>query len=749
MGVLSRAFALGVVALVLLTLGADHVRAEAQEQIDVAFLSDPLFDEVNDPINILEADVADTVIQQWQDDLGDAMPNGTFYGPLFRTSEFEHNGEAAWFPTSDDKSEGQFTYLIFSAHFNLTPQQVMSGASEFWLRLPFAPDAVEADFGLTLAVFEGEDNSSLVTLPTTYEAPTSGRYQEIMAARPTIDGRIPDMMVQHSWWNMADNEAPTPGTSILGYDPYYEAHAAGGRLYLKCDMLLRPGTDYVISAAFRWMPQVPLRTFWATAEYPTGNTSVLNTCLVDIEGDVFTLLANRSMSLGLDMDWSFVFTQGVGQGGLFGKTINVERGSHIQLFPYTNVSLAGTQYPSFVLPFIGVDPVEVHPQIYNAHGITLASGGGWHTWEFNAAGGEGADLCTYYAPEVYVSELVATDAPEGQDWVELADVQNLREGIRIYFDDDDSPVEWHTITGIEFSDKVVYLDGGLERPMETAENGYAWAYVPVYWEYRDFVVFSSNRTLDWTEFEMESMWNVMVDLWFNDTAELTLLCYEDSRPPADWDDLEDGHYNTSLYPYARPHLFNPDGTGSVMGYEVWMSARGTSGQWSQVSTGSDGNVVRTHYFPQIIQISRAEWRLANDSAAVNEVLGLVGEAILDYMPGMGDAIDAWSAGDYLGAIRLALKATIMGLWKGLGDVWGIIYDRLSDIWQSLRKFGHWVKTALFEFFGKIWNAITEAWDTIASFWQSIKYVMAPAVMLLVIGLVSAGLQYVNPRRSGA
>jgi len=180
-----------------------------------------------------------------------------------------------------------------------------------------------------------------------------------------------------------------------------------------------------------------------------------------------------------------------------------------------------------------------------------------------------------------------------------------------------------------------------------------------------------------------------------------------------------------------------------------VSARGTDGQWAQMTTDSDGNQVYTYYFPQVIQLSRAEWRLADDAEAVQEIFDVAGEAFWDVVPFLKDSVDAWNAGDYFRGIYIALKGSIMAIWDGIGSAVGWIYDRLSDVWESLKKFGEWVYTRLANAIGKIINFINEAIDTIASFWNAFKYVIAPAVMIFVIGIVSMALNQMNPRRSGA
>lgn len=151
-----------MITLLLLTDWADVVEAETRDLI-VEFKSDPLFDEVNDPINIDNATVDDTLMGEWRRDLGSDMPNGTYYGSLFPPALFQHDLKPTYARNeSAGGQEGRFTYTMLSSHFNLSSQKIMAGASEWWVRIPVSPDSIDGYFGIVLNIFRDVDNASRV-----------------------------------------------------------------------------------------------------------------------------------------------------------------------------------------------------------------------------------------------------------------------------------------------------------------------------------------------------------------------------------------------------------------------------------------------------------------------------------------------------------------------------------------------------------------------------------------------------------
>lgn len=748
MRVRAPVIAFAFIILVLLTPWV-QVAADKSDGTMVNLTSDPQFAEVNDPINVANATGDQTVIGEWQRDLGDDMPNGTYFGSLLPPMKFQHNVAPSWWPeqverylgdmkvhTVSDADTGRFTYAMIAGAFNFSHQTIMAGATEWWVRAPIDPVSIEASGGLVVSMFEGEYNTSELELYDGYNNQASGRYYEWVSPRPTIDGKVPEIytpFTPNGDWNYLHEIAGLPMTSVWEHE---SMRMINGHLYLRMDAVLRPETSYVLAFTFRLPNQGSLYTYWSQAERPTNNTSIVKLFEVEIageddvgdEGDV-TVLDDVEMKIDLDMDFSFIFVEGIGYGGMFGKKLEVTQGSTLLVYPFFNTSRSGSQYPSFALPFISNDNVSIHPQIHQGSGSS--PGDSRHTWYFNAAGGEGSWDLYYFNPSVYGSTTLTETAKKDNASCTVTSTANLYIGQRVFLDDDDSVAEDNIVIGID-GDEVYFLYN-ITHKYSPGQNAILYFWTDAYYEYRDFILFSSNRTLDWATFDDDDRWNVAVYYTFNATSNITLLCYESDRPQVDWEDLSDTRWNMSLNPWGRPSFgdpyYTPGSRGQVawMNYEVWCSARGTTGQWTVVDTDSDGKVTYNYHFPQRIELSSAQWVIKNDTQ----------EWEYTFQEYWARAVEYWDQERYMKAIYNGARAVIQFALFDAGDmIWGWITDGVTRVIDKLKEWGNVIKTRIMEFVGWIKDIVKQAVDTILGWWSSFKYMIAPMVMIAFIGLTS-------------
>lgn len=716
--------AFGFIALILMQ---SWVVVAETESVQVDFEADPMFANINVPINIDNATVEDTVIGEWARDLGEDMPNGTYYGSLLPPALFRNNAVASWWTDDDLAEHGRFTFVTVSAHFNLTEQQIMAGASEWWVRAPFDPVSIEASAGMVLAIFADQNDTTEVTLYDGWNNGGTGRLYENTAPRPTIDGLVPDVYVPI--WPLGDFEwIQTVGKSFTMFDNQDMFRMENGHLYIRVDAVIMPSRDYVLTFAFRMPPNESLYTYWSTAETPTGRTSIVAFYEMEIadNGNV-TRLDKSEMNFSLDLDISFVFVEGVGYGGMFGKKVEVHQGTTLVVYPFLNTSRSGDQYPSFCLPFISNETVGIHPQIHQGSGSS--PGDSLHTWHFNAAGGEGSWYTYWFNPSGIITTVLAEKAQKGNMSVVVDDPTGLYVGMYIVIDDDDSPGQADVIQAIDGDE--IFISQPLLWAMELSENADLTGYADVYYDYNDFILFSSNRTLDWATFDDDDRWNVAVYLTFNNTANITLLCSDQARPSVNWSELNN-RWNSSLTPWGRPSISDPwyapnsRHTIAWMAYDVWMSGRGTDGQWAQVDTDSDGMVSYNYHFPNRIELSSGTWYLYNESDEKPFIWQELWEL----------AKENYAAGHFLKALKYGFMTVVAFLVEGGLSVYGYIKDGLHDAMRVVQRWGEMIVTRIIEFAGWIYNIVQEAIDTIAGWWSAFKYLIAPMVMILFIGLTS-------------
>ena len=385
---------------------------------DVDYKVDPLLAGIANVTNLGDpTQDLPTTIAEWQRDLGDeVMPNGTYWGTLMPGARFVNNYERVWDPDSPvlwwDPVEGwynglsvgglggRFSYILAASHFRWTSTVLMSGCSSWWVRLPVSPQSMERVHGLVVGIFHGETNASACNLLTDYRSNSTWM-------RPTIAGRAPDEYVyvgfdKSGWGEPALNVSQGGNVSELSTG---SGAIAGDRLYLQVNSILRPDTDYVISVAFRMPDEGPgLTTYWAASESPCGNWSHIELSEFRLTGsggayyETYTMdeLGNTSMDVPMDLDWSFIFVEGIGAGGLFGKKIVVDSNATLTLYPFVNTSRSGHQHMSFMWPFISHTNLSIEPEIHQAIGSPRGAGPGFihHVWAFD-------DMSYEFDPDIY------------------------------------------------------------------------------------------------------------------------------------------------------------------------------------------------------------------------------------------------------------------------------------------------------------------------------------------------------------
>lgn len=691
----------------MLTSWVDVVEADAVE-IDVSYESDPLYDSVNIPTNLVNATHTDSVIYEWERDCGPEMPNGTYYGALTQPGLFTHNlrpveivednTDGGYLPDVNG-SVARYTTVIVSAHFNWSKQVLMSGCSEWWVRIPVHPDSI-GDFAY-LSIFKDVDNASLIDFYSYYNftPKVAGEWEFYPDfIRPTYDGQMPQDIFKYA-----------SGQSI-GFSYYTYAHGemvkSEDHVYLKVHSILRPETDYVISYAFYIPEDEVLSTYWNTGETPCGGWSSIVVGDTEIEhifpgvGDTIyyqtTVVDSQKTEVPLDLDYSFIFVQGIGPGGLFGARFQIESTIrncsaegvpypfNIQVwggivdYPFYNSSMDDPEYMSFMLPFISDDRFYCVPRVDSA--MLLADLLGWR-----------------------------------------------------------------------FMDGEIYF-----RP--------EWG-----WNYSDFILFSTSSRVNYTDpfndpFFDGFQWNIKTEYEifenvsdeYRKSINITLLCYESPRSVHDWSEI-DWEYgflnqemkNSSFNPWLRPYVYTWDGreygrknesgdyrynlgmTYSYLGYEIWQSARGTEEQWVLRNMTSSGEYTYSYHFPQIIHLSSHTWVVGSSIAS---------RPVTPWGNYWQMSQDAWNTGHRFQAIYYAVRGTISYLFDGLP---GIIYDALHGLWDEMKKFGSWIYTRIVEFIGKIYDFLEDVGDHLVDFWESAKYAVAPIIMIVII---SYGSRFANTAR---
>lgn len=381
------------VLLLSLVSTAYLTRAATADYTEVELRPDPSFEDVTN-----RQDVSDdgreevlTTIDVWMRDLEDTSPNGTYYGTLIQGSAFSHDYyEPYWLPKDQYMRTGRYSYAMMAAHFNFSAQVIMSGASEWWMKVPVLASSIEWSAGLFVGVWKDASDLDQVGFD---ERPY---YTNVPHVRPAYNGYAPDDII--GYYGPEPTSHYGEELSEGGGDMYVE----NGHVYVRAHTVLLPEVDYVIAFYFRFPEDGTLKTLWTTAESPAGRETRL--CFADYKvtdnwDDNHTyhhnLTGQELVDVDLDLDWSFIFTEGMGQG-LFGVQVPIHNGTIIALHPFFNTTTAagkdGDIHMSFMLPWVSDDTFNLTFGVTNMRDEGVIGGFEFTHWQFEPSGGDPASF---------------------------------------------------------------------------------------------------------------------------------------------------------------------------------------------------------------------------------------------------------------------------------------------------------------------------------------------------------------------
>jgi len=263
----------------------------------------------------------------------------------------------------------------------------MSGASEWWLKVPVLASSVEMSFGIYLAIFKDCGDLDDVQF---YNQSYGNKYFHV---RPSWNDQVPDDLSFYSFPTWTDHI----GDPAIDHSGAGDLYVRNNHVYLRVHSILRPVTDYVISIVFKLPIDGSLKTLWTGSESPAGQETRIcwaDYKITDIESNdtyFHEMTGQEIIDVDLDLDWSFIFTEGVGDGGLFGYKFPVVNGTALYTYPYLNTTVDiaedGKIHPSFMLPFISDDEFTINLWVGNMLDEGKIGPQDFHHWQFQPVGG--------------------------------------------------------------------------------------------------------------------------------------------------------------------------------------------------------------------------------------------------------------------------------------------------------------------------------------------------------------------------
>jgi len=396
-----------VVFLLVSSIGpAVIVKGATEREVEVRLEPDPVFEDVTDPNNIGRDRTTNytTTLDVWRNDLGSDFQNGTYYGTLFPGSSFEFRFKPYWIPDQDARggTAGRYSHVLLSSHFNFSSRIIMNGATEYWLKVPVLAQSIEMSHGLYLAIWKDKTDLDQVR----FDERTFWSNQ--VHTRPAYDGKVPDDLVGYYPPDWVDHigDPLTEGSGDL--------FVRNDHVYVKVHSVIQPFRDYVVAFYFRLPQDGSLVTLFSTAESPAGNDSRIcfaDYRIVDNWHDNHTyqhiVTGQEVVDLNLDLDWSWIFTEGMGEGGLFGVQVEITNTTTLATFPFMNTTVdtdpGGTDdrlYPSFMLPWISEDTFNMTFTVANLRPEGVFGGWEFHHWQFTPNGVDPDDATFTWSADV-------------------------------------------------------------------------------------------------------------------------------------------------------------------------------------------------------------------------------------------------------------------------------------------------------------------------------------------------------------
>lgn len=297
-----------------------NVKGES-DQIEIDFIPDPSIP-VNETYNIGDPGNMSSMFDTMKTDIENMghEANGTYIGSMFPPSKVELH----WHPNKNRYTAyPNCPNITLETTINFSHQQIISGASEFWLHVP-------------ISLYSIALNPTILNY-----------YVDIPMIGQLIDVESGEIVNTYSLLDSYTN--PT-------VDPINIPITINDHIYYKFHCTILPDREYKIRIkCYNVTENIFL---YVTNEDICGGDQSTNITYENIG-------YSENESYSLDLAWSFILTQGIGKDNRFGQKIQVFEQSYIQFYPYFKPT--GTdQYVSFMIPFYSDDPIEIrYLKIYN------------------------------------------------------------------------------------------------------------------------------------------------------------------------------------------------------------------------------------------------------------------------------------------------------------------------------------------------------------------------------------------------
>jgi len=741
--------------------------------------------------NLADPESIRTELDIWGKDMGKAVTDGSYVGPIFESSLFEvdynpliknesisyltYYGEPfyGWPPDLGhvilDPSTVQEQYGTFSAATDrslltvvdvvrFSNRMIMSGATEFYVRLPVKPSCISFEEKRpTFCMFKtNEDNETI--------------YNNIDNGNLWMDPNF--SIIQRSYpykWQLQEGGTPYDVTSYVGtlhsditvgrelyplykglqpqiIQPIQSSSIIDDSMYVHIHGTVEPNTNYIVtftgilnSKPLVYLTEddictngrqskvivtdIPFVTDKGTSPWGGGTldeltadhgAALLYKTRVDTSQAPHT---NETLDVPVDASFSFVFKAGRGSYGMFGHFVHVNKNDAI-VFYDTLQKPDRDQYISVMIPIVSATSVLVNITVSLLDpSIKFESRGVLTERQFDFV---------YMNPYIWQAN------------------KNLSYSDFILFT---TPykVNTNTIYGSTFDVRVMVTfmaDVDVTFMFSTLSDSDM--------SYRTFPSFlmPNPRLID------DENVPGSLSLWvpYYETRHKLTYIYQgvNSSQMANyvWDN-KDGYENSQSYKkyaVALSHYKTPLDLSdyTVLHYELFRSVQLTDGMWHELVASSEGYQYATHFFERRVAIGQINFWVdtTNNETDTEEKW---------YDEALGHFSQAWESltkGDILDAIYHGVMGVISGIWNGLMAFLGWIAGIFKKVWDGLVAVGKFVYSVLSSFVGSILTIIGDIINSLEIVLNAALYVIALLIFMYVMSSVGRVL-YLTKERYGA
>ena len=720
--------------------------------------------------NLAEPNDVRTEINVWETDLGTEVTDGSYIGSLFESSLFEMDFDPLRSNDTYDYNHVELNHfmnpnipkrrsvILLSSEVIFDNRIIMSGATEFYVRIPIHPDCLDLNemypavnlFDIGTNTFDKEklwlEGASTIT-QTVWETETT---YDLDGNQITVPTSIGDPLPYNDSWSLRvvyDSQE----SDIKQNANIFE----NGHMYARIFGTIEPNRNYIISVVgiLKSRPQIYLteedlfdngrsgaysissieytytQELWMDRiekdgeSYPKGLIKTWSNVVETVYGTGFSIpsqtqlvggFLNASNEFPVDYAWSFIFKSGRGNYGMFGKKIHFEENDSLVFYKNLTETPQGNQYISVMLPMISEQRVAI-----NVSATILWNENTWHR-KF-----ETERVFDTYIDPTNETNVSVTSGWIQRSWWDSTELTAWSDYLLLTI-----PLRLQSNTFITTEELAIKIIITFERSCDvtlmfsTLSNHGLNEEIEDYY-YKDFDK-GSHRNFPYASEWISNMQRQRLTYIYKGTraVDTGIFAYQDEYFSSSDLDGQDPLFIT----YKDRQLLNTE-PSITFHYELFASVQLTDGIWQQIVTTSGGDQYSTHLFQRRIAVGIVD--LWVDTSEIeesyqqkwyeNNFLNLAGEL--------------WEAGDYLGAIRYGIQGIATALWDGLSEFVGSIINVFGKLWDGLVSLGHFVLSILKDFIDTVWSIIEDIYSGLEDIAIYFLYIVTIFVFMFIVGWV--------------